>query len=182
MTIVLTGPESTAKSTLAEAVVTELTGGGASAEGFAGKKPILVPEYAREYVAALGRSYLPSDLLRIAVTQATHEHDAATSLNLVIADTDIQVITIWWREKYGALPRTLIQLAQAMTDKFYLLCQPDIPWSEDPLRENPLDRDRLFNLYRDDLEQRGVRYGIVHGNGDARVQCAINLIRDAGRG
>jgi len=60
----------------------------------------------------------------------------------------------------------------------YLLCKPDLPWSPDPLRESPSreERDILFNLYRNELESGKWSYSIVEGQGDERLNSAINAL------
>ena len=58
----------------------------------------------------------------------------------------------------------------------YLLCYIDLPWEADPLREDPQDRERLFNLYESELQSRDLNYGIVRGKGSKRLQNAINIV------
>ena len=48
-----------------------------------------------------------------------------------------------------------------MKSRFYLLCKPDIPWESDPLRENPNDRIKLFDIYKMELDNLGHKYYIV---------------------
>jgi nicotinamide riboside kinase len=36
----------------------------------------------------------------------------------------------------------------------YFLCKPDIPWEEDPLRENSENRDELFEIYLQELKKQ----------------------------
>jgi len=50
----------------------------------------------------------------------------------------------------------------------YFLCKPDIPWEEDPLRENPKDRERLFFIYENQLKELNLPYSILFGNIDQR--------------
>lgn len=163
-TICLTGPESTGKTTLARALASRL---GAT----------LVPEIAREY---LGREPLDQrrDLLEIARRQVALERETrAGHAGLLICDTDLLVIQIWWREKFGPLPTYLAQELSKRSARGYLLLEPDISWQADPLRENPTDRDRLFELYRAELEASGFPHRIVGGLGEARVERAIEQLQ-----
>ena len=163
-TIVVTGPESSGKTTLANALARHLA-------------CPLVPEAARELLAP-HTPYTPGTLLRLARAQvdgerAARQHNPA----LVVADTDLQVLRIWWQKKFGPCPRdSLERNASAAAERFYLLCRPDLPWETDPLRENPQDRDRLFDLYRADLAGRDLNYGIVEGRGNERLACALHVL------
>jgi nicotinamide riboside kinase len=58
----------------------------------------------------------------------------------------------------------------------YILCKPDIEWEPDPLRENPHDRDELFELYEGLLRESGSDYVISAGSMAERLQNALNLI------
>ena len=58
----------------------------------------------------------------------------------------------------------------------YLLCPPDLPWEADPLRENPHDRERLYDLYRRRLMDLGAIYQVISGVGVGRSGAAISAI------
>lgn len=58
----------------------------------------------------------------------------------------------------------------------YLLCNTDLPWEADPLRENPDDRDKLLMMYKYELESRNLPYALISGTGDARSKMAIEAI------
>ena len=139
--IVITGPESSGKTTIARRL----------AIGF---KVPLVLEYARTYIDQLNRPYEQADLWEIAQGQLLAEKKGAESHpNYLICDTDLWTLVIWSEEKYGTVdPRILQAISQQKTD-LYLLLQPTLPWVFDPQRENPSDRDRLFQIYRDKLEK-----------------------------
>jgi len=160
MLFVLTGPESTAKSDLSLAL----------SQHYAAP---LVLEVARDYLR--GReSYQPSDLLEIAQVQRREE--AAAGPGLVFADTDLQVIHIWWQERFGPVPPSIRDAYQAQGARHYLLCKPDVPWAADPLRENPHDRERLYGVYEADLSRRGLAYSVVGGLGNARLKNALDAV------
>jgi nicotinamide riboside kinase len=135
-----------------------------------------VPEVAREYLA--GRDgYDEADVLEIARLQAAAETTAlAEGHRLVICDTDLTVIRIWWEDKFGPLPERLISLFAARAERAYLLLQPDLPWEPDPLRENPKDRDRLFGRYEALLGADAAPYRVVSGSEDQRFQSALAAI------
>lgn len=166
MLFVLTGPESAGKSTLTQAL----------AEHFAVS---WVAEFAREYMhrhLQEPANYQPSDLLHIAEQQQLAEGALHGAAPIAFADTDLQVITIWWQERFGPVPRILSEAYARQSPRHYLLCAPDVPWTPDPLRENPVDRARLFQGYEIDLQRRGLAYSVVRGNGQTRLDTALEAI------
>ena len=160
MLFVLTGPESAGKSVLTMAL----------AEHFSAP---YVDEVARTYIRA-GHVYHPSDLLKIAVQQQLAE--AMSSVALAFADTDLQVLYIWWQERFGPVPKKLVTAFKQQSPRHYLLCVPDIPWAPDPLRENPHDRDRLLQLYEADLLSRDLPFSRIQGVGEERIANAIAAV------
>jgi nicotinamide riboside kinase len=152
--ICVTGAECTGKTTLATTL--------AEALGMP-----LVPEVARNYLA--GRSgYDRQDVLAIAREQQAAEQEALQESAVVVADTDLTVIQVWWEEKYGELDPWLIEALARRTDRRYLLTVPDLPWERDPLRESPHDRDRLHQRYLQVLGSSPFPYVEVTGLGEER--------------
>lgn len=162
--LVLTGPESTGKSTLA-AQLADLF----SAE--------LVPEIARRYLSPR-IDYRPEDVLRISALQHEAETQALRLGRTVVCDTDQQVLNIWWAERYGPTPRTLQQRYQLQSKRCYLLCKPDIAWQPDPQREHPTERERLYALYLADLRARGLQFAVVGGEGRTRLDQARSYVME----
>ena len=166
--IAIVGPESTGKTTLAEALGTHY--------GCACTK-----EYARIYLEAFGPSYTEPDLLRIAHGQLMAESDgqafaSSHGQRLLICDTDMITVRIWSQEKFGRCHPTIEQLARDVHYDLWLLCSPDIPWEPDPLRENPHDRDRLFALWERELKALGFPYTIIEGSEEQRMRAATNIV------
>ena len=170
MILVLTGPESSGKTTLAQVLSEHL------------QWPVL-PERARGYLAqrAIDTAqhpyrYRPSDV--VALVQAQQNQEALVrEADHHILDTDLLTLTIWWQEKYGPVPALFNQAWLSQSPRFYLLCRPDLPWEMDPLRENPNDRDRLFGLYEQQLRRRGCQYDVCEGIGNARAENALAIVR-----
>jgi NadR type nicotinamide-nucleotide adenylyltransferase len=160
--VVITGPESSGKTTLAKAL----------AEHYLAP---WVPEYARDYLNHLNQPYQEEDLLEIARGQVERENEAAAEkLDLLICDTSLVVIKIWSKYRYGRChPWILEQIEQRPVD-LYLLCSPDIPWEPDPQRENPDDRDELFKLYKRALKDKPSV--VIRGNESERLKQAISEI------
>lgn len=162
--IAIVGPESSGKTTLAEELSLR-TGG------------VHVAEAARAYLAGLGRPYAEHDLLAIARAQARDEERAAEgSPELVLCDTDLLTVRIWSEERFGRCHPWIAEQSERRPYDLWLLCRPDIPWAPDPLRENPYDRDRLFEAYRSRLEAMAKPYRIIEGAHPARVRQALEAI------
>lgn len=164
MVVVITGPESSGKSTLCKALSQEYNS-------------IIVNEYAREFLKSSEYSF--EDLEQIASTQLKNIAKAknkAEKDQMVLADTSHIVLEIWFEERFGKAPESWQKDAQGSYSDLYLLCSPDIPWEEDPLRENPHDRQRLFELYKTKLTTYGLNYAILQGNQESRLTEAIKII------
>lgn len=166
--IAITGPESTGKSILSRQL----------AEYFG--EP-WAPEYSREYLATLDREYSFYDILKIAKGQYNRELQMLNKAkDYLFCDTDFLVTHIWCKVKYGA---SHIWIEQMLEEKYYdftLLCKNDLPWEYDPLRENPNDRDFLFELYLHELKSRSINFSVVDGTGIARLNNAIELLASRG--
>lgn len=161
--IVILGPESTGKSTLAKELAVEFG------------EP-WVPEYSREYLHNLGRTYGYEDLLEIAKGQiAAEEKFYKKAKQILICDTDLRVIDVWSQHKFGKThPWILNKISQQNYD-FFLLTDIDMPWQFDPLREHPEPEMRkyFFNLYLHKIDQSGVPYKIISGNANQRLKMAM---------
>lgn len=160
--IAITGPESSGKTTLSEQL----------AEYFGVE---WVPEFAREFLLKRGGVYQKKDLDTIAKGQFDAMRNIANS-DLVFYDTDLFVIKIWSEHKYNSLSPVIQSLLDKQEVDLYLLCKPDLPWDEDPLRENPNDRDVLYDLYLDALKEEDVTFSIVSGLSDERIAHAIATV------
>ncbi|MFC7421391.1 AAA family ATPase [Iodobacter arcticus] len=162
MKIAIVGPESCGKSTLAQDLSTALNAP-------------WVAEYVREYFAQKGSNdYQLSDIIAIARGQLTAE--AAHNAPLLICDTTALVCKIWAEVRYGHCPAALSALYRPQDYRLHLLTRPDLPWEPDPLRENPNDRDYLFDLYKADLKASGANYVVVEGAREERLAMAMEAV------
>lgn len=164
--IAVTGPESTGKSMLAESLAKHFN-------------TVWVPEYARAYLQYLNRPYEYSDILNIAKGQLSSEKMMEIKANkLLFCDTECIVTKIWSEFKYHRCdPWIIAQITDHPYD-LYLLCDVDLPWEYDPLREHPEERNVLFDLYKRELELHDLNYSIVSGLGQSRMQCAVEIIKE----
>lgn len=158
------GPESTGKTALAQKLAEEY-------------KTLWVPEYAREYLTNLDRPYVQTDLLEIAQGQIDSVKAARKKANRVLfIDTDLHVIKVWSDYKYGNCDPWIIQKLQMNVCDIYLLTYHDIPYEDDPLRENPDDRDVLFDMYEKLVNNRNLSYMVMRGSLEERVKAAKSYI------
>ena len=79
-------------------------------------------------------------------------------------------------EKFKSLNHLIEQYLSETQFDLIVLCYPDIPWEYDPLRENPNDRDRLFSLYLETIQNSGVEYVVVQGNRENRLKKVLNKL------
>jgi len=94
----------------------------------------------------------------------------------LFCDTEFIVTKIWSEVRYGRCHPWIS--GQVLSHKYdlYLLCDIDLPWQYDPLREHPEMRKELFDLYCNELENLGVPFGIVRGSGADRLANAAGII------
>ncbi|GAB1403255.1 hypothetical protein MASR1M74_04330 [Lentimicrobium sp.] len=163
--IAITGPESTGKSWLTSQLAAFYNA------------PFVI-EYSREYLEALQRPYTYDDILNIAKGQLKLENEAARNscANVLFADTDQLVNYIWCKVKYNKVHPWIADTMVTHRYQHYLLCDIDLPWESDPLREHPHRREEIFELYVKTLELNGLPYTIIQGNGELRFFNAIAAV------
>ncbi len=160
--VVITGAESTGKSELAQQLARHYG----------------VPffsEYAREYVQQLDRHYTYSDIEAIARMQLAQMQFALKfKVPYVFFDTWLVVTKAWMEEVYGHYPCWVDDALLANPVKLWLICDTDLPWEPDPLRENGGDR-RLYlsDRYSRELGERKFAHQIISGKGIDRFKNAL---------
>ncbi len=187
--IVIIGPESTGKSTLCEQLAQHY-----------GMQ--WCPEFAREYLLTHGSQYTYDDLLTIARGQLAMEDEYASLVNsqwsmvnervwvnphtlvtrkhkpLLFIDTDMYVMKVWCEYLFGNCHQFILQEIAERKYDLYLLCNTDLPWVKDELREYPDEgtRKELFHIYKDLLINQQVPWVEISGQNDDRLLLAINAI------
>ena len=151
--IAFTGPESSGKTTMAELIAKAYS-------------TSFIPEYAREFLKDK-TTYTLADLDVIAKQQI--ELCKASKNTLVISDTEMAVMLIWSKEKFKEVSPIIQSYWESQDFDHLFLCAPDIPWEADKLRENPLDRERLFVLYEVVLENSKKPFTILKGTIEQRI-------------
>ena len=159
--IVITGPESSGKTTLTKALAKALKTG-------------YTEEYSREYLNS-NSNYKQEDLLKIA--QGQLQKEKANPNPIAIHDTDLITIKIWSEYKYNQCNPWITEKIEQQKSKnrLYLICKPDIPWQADPLRENPNNRAELFEIYLSEIQNTKHPYFVIEG--EERLQQALTKIQ-----
>ena len=160
--IAITGPECSGKSAVALALASKF-------------QINWIPEAARSFLEKLDRPYLQDDLDLIARRQQMMI-DGVKNQDILISDTEMLVLKIWSEVKYGNVSAYIESLWRNQDFDLYLLCKPDIPYEIDPLRENPDNRDELFELYKTALENSNRNFIILSGDLNSRMETAIEKI------
>ena len=159
--IAITGPESSGKSTLCQALSKHY-------------EVEYIPEFARSYLEKNNGVYIQTDLDEIGKGQL--DLIQSSKAEMVISDTDFSVLEIWSQYKYNETSKLIQDLARKKLFDLHILCTPDIPWEEDPLRENPDNRDELFELYLNALKKHEKNFTVVSGAHSERVEKSLKSI------
>lgn len=164
--ILILGPESTGKSTLAADLASHF------------REP-WVPEFAREYLDKINRPYVFEDLFEMAKGQVALEDQLVErAQKFLFCDTDLRVIHIWSEHRFEKTdPWVLDELGKRKYD-LVLLTDTDLPWTPDPLREYPeLEmRQYFFKKYLQLAEESGFPFLIVAGNQQERLKTAVEAV------
>ena len=168
--VVVIGPESTGKSTLCQQLALLYD-------------TIWCPEYAREYLLRNGTNYTYEDLLTIAKGQLKLEGEylelgQSSNKPLIFMDTDMYVMKVWCEYVFSRCHSFILEKVAEQTCNLYLLCNTDLPWVKDELREYPdlSARQELYHIYKDILVNQQVPWVDVSGTDDARLTIAIDAV------
>lgn len=160
--VAITGPESCGKTSLAENLSRHY---GIS----------FIPEFSREFLTKSNGKYSYEDLDVIAKGQV----DSVTNFTaekLLISDTDMVVMYIWSMVVFGKVSPYIQEQLKLQQFDLYVLCDTDVPWTYDPLRENEFDRDDLFERYYKKLRELKVDFIVVKGSAEDRLKDAVKEI------
>jgi NadR type nicotinamide-nucleotide adenylyltransferase len=165
--IVVIGPESTGKSTLCEQLAAKF-------------KTLWIPEFARNYLLNLGRPYNYDDLLIIAKGQLEAEDRLAnlTTAPVIFIDTDMYVMKVWCEFVFGKCHSFILDEIICRKYDAYLLCNTDLPWVADELREypDPESREQLYYMYKDLMINQQTPWFEITGNNENRLTRAIEFV------
>lgn len=163
--IAVTGPESTGKTSLSNELGEIL------------QLPVR-EEIARTYLSQIGLAYSQIHVEEIATLQCKMDKELLLSNQSYIADTEMMVIYLWMKIRYQSVPEWIVQLYENQLFDLYLLCDIDIVWEKDNLREHAHLRLEIFNLMKEELQRLERKYFIISGLGDLRTHRALESIKD----
>ena len=178
--VAVIGPESTGKSTLCELLAQYYN-------------TQWCPEFAREFLLTHGTDYSYDDLLYIAKGQLAMEDEYIQSLvgssksgvnssvqysKLLFIDTEMYVMKVWCEFVFGKCHRWVLDQIIERKYDLYLLCNTDLPWVKDELREYPdlKTRDQLYHIYKDIMINQSTPWVDISGDYDERLQKAIKAV------
>src|SRR6476620_4502956 len=125
-------------------------------------------------------NYTYDDLTHIAKgqldLQASMEKKASN--NVYFVDTDLYVMKVWHEVAFSNCPTWILKTIAQTSCDLYLLCNTDLPWTKDELREYPdlATRQRLFKMYKDLVINSGMSWAVVSGTNEERLQKAIEAV------
>ena len=160
--IVITGAESTGKSTLTEALANYFN-------------VPFIPEIAREYVESLNEKYNYHDVENIARKQVEQLNQLKnTNHPFIFVDTWLIITKIWFEVVFNKTPDWFASEIQHTKINLFLVCDTDLPWVSDPVRENGGEqRIILHNKYIENIRKYNYKYKVVSGNGEDRIKNAL---------
>lgn len=163
--IVITGAESTGKSTLAKALSNHFN-------------VPYVSEYAREYIQNMQREYTFKDVELIAKKQVQQYENAVNDcISVVVMDTWLIITKIWFQVVFNKIPAWIDEALKSKRVDLFLLCDTDLPWIDDDVRENGGNmRLQLQKMYVQEIKRLNGNWEIITGTSEKRVEKAISLV------
>jgi HTH-type transcriptional regulator, transcriptional repressor of NAD biosynthesis genes len=148
------GPESTGKTVLARNLA-------------AAYQTEFVPEVARELISS--NEFSVADIIHIGQEQTLRIKRMEKRANRILfCDTDLITTQIYARQYLGMVPTELIMLEREIRYDQYFLFDFDVPWVADGLRDLGNQRQKMYDIFRDELEKRRISYVPVSGNFEDR--------------
>ena len=150
--IVVTGSESTGKTTLA---------------GLLGERfdTVATPEFSRVYADARRVPLDAHDVEAIAVGQLAMEDRRVTDARhgLLVLDTDLFSTVVYGPHYYGTLQPWIERAALERQGDLYLLLDIDVPWVPDAIRDRGGQRAHMHGLFRAMLERYRLPFVTIGG-------------------
>ncbi|MEX0997983.1 MAG: ATP-binding protein [Flavobacteriaceae bacterium] len=168
--VVFFGPESTGKTTLAEALAINFDTSWS-------------PEFMREYLQKKWddskETCQKKDLIPIAQGQMKNEAFAEKNGNKVVFyDTNLLQLKVYSEIYYnGYCPTEIEKEVNKKTYDFYFLLYVDTPWEADDLRDKPHEREMMFQRFKEELDKNNLPYKMLKGTFPERIKSASATIQ-----
>ncbi len=162
--IVITGSESTGKTTLAARL----------AERYG---TVTSPEFAREYLDRKGRALDRHDVEAIAVGQmALEDRFRRRASRILFSDTDLFSTVVYGGHYYGAIDPWIARRAVERRGDLYLLLDIDVPWVSDHQRDREDRRDEMHRLFLETMGLYGLTHVTIGGSWTERWERALRAV------
>jgi NadR type nicotinamide-nucleotide adenylyltransferase len=162
--VVLTGSECTGKTTLAIRL--------AAHYGIE-----YVPEFVRDFAARKGAPIDFADHGAIARGQIALEDEyIARAHALLVQDTDLLSTVVYCTHYFGRCPPWIADAARGRRPDLYLLCEIDVPWIEDGIRDRGHMREEMQEMFRAAVYGAGAPFVAIAGESDQRFAAAVQAI------
>jgi nicotinamide riboside kinase len=162
--VVVTGSECTGKTTLAKQL----------AEHYSAE---LVPEFVRGFAESMGGRIQFTDHGPIARGQmALEDEHAARATGLLIHDTDLLGTVLYCRHYFDRCPEWIVAAAMDRRPNLYLVCDIDVPWIPDALRDRGDRREEMHLLFTSGVNESGAKWALMRGDERTRFEKARELI------
>lgn len=166
--IVLFGPESTGKTTLAKQLALHYNS-------------FWVPEFSRAYAEEKlkeGILLTKEDVLPIAIGQMELENSySEKSKEILFYDTNLLETKVYSEYIYDDFcPDVLRESVEGNKYDLYILTDINIPWEYDSVRSSETNREKMFVHFKNVLDEQELPYIIASGNKENRLSKAIKQI------
>ena len=107
----------------------------------------------------------------------THHSAHSTHHSPLFIDTNMYVMKVWAEFVFNKCHNWILNRIAERSYDLYLLCDTDLPWIEDSLREYPDKkiRKKLFSFYKELMINQSTPWFIISGNYEERLKQAIQF-------
>ncbi|GLC27431.1 ATP-binding protein [Roseisolibacter agri] len=173
LVVVLTGPESTGKTTIAAWLARRFDVPW-SAEG---ARAYVDARLAEDRAVQLGfDTVTPIAELHVALEDAADADAARRGSPMVVRDTDLISTVAYSRALYGTAPEWVVGAARARRGDHYLLCDVDAPWVADHVRGEAGDRFAMRDVFMETLAEMGADFTVLAGAWETRLREAESIV------
>ncbi len=168
--IVLIGPESTGKTTLASFL----------AEYF---DTVWVREYLREFseekLKNENKSVEKTDNYTLVKNQISLENEALTRANrFLFCDTNFVQTMIYSELYFGEADDFFAEYIDNLDYDLYFLTDIDVEWENDGIRDAPFERQNHYQYFKKRLMELSRPFIEISGNEEERKAIAVQLVKD----